>query len=202
MKKIIGTVTFMVAILAALTFAGNSIAGPFGLHMGMKLSEFDRSTLESRGKKEAYTTKSVPNPHPAFQFYSLYISQNEGLYWVKAIGKAINTSVYGTELRTEFEGMHKKLAKLYGKNKAYDFLRTGSIWNEPKDFMTGLRKKERLLKVYWEAKNGSTLPENIAGITLNAHVLNTNKGYITVEYIFKNTDECRALLAAGQDDSL
>jgi len=62
-----------------------------------------------------------------------------------AIGKNVSTSVYGSELKDAFNEMEKSIIAGYGDSKRYDFLRSGSIWDEPKDFMMGLLKKKELL---------------------------------------------------------
>ncbi len=56
----------------------------------------------------------------------------------------------------------------YGKRTKYDYLRSGSIWDEPKDWMMSLRQEERTLALFWSIDNGSVLAEHVSGISLQA----------------------------------
>ena len=122
-------------------------AGQFGLKMGMKLNQIDKHAKKLGNDIYEIT---VPKPHSLFNLYIVRISPTKGLYWLKAISKDISTSVYGTELVSEFDDLEKKLKKVYGENKRLDFLQYESIWNEPKDWMMALMKKERTLIAYWD----------------------------------------------------
>ena len=174
-------------------------AGPFGLSMGAKKSTF--TGLENL-EKDLYKIKNAPKPHSHFQYYVLKIGDKSGLCAIRAIGKTIDTNRYGTKLKSEFEEMKELLTKKYKKGKTYDFLRSGSIWNEPEDFMTGLTKKERYLAAIWDAKEESKLPSNLKNVSLNAAGLNTEKGVIILEYNFSNIDQCKKEHEAIDADAL
>ena len=60
----------------------------------------------------------------------------------------------------KLEEMKDKLAKKYGQPEEYDFLLTGSIWNEPNDWMNGIINGERSLIASWESSSNQTLPNH------------------------------------------
>jgi len=181
-------------------FAAEAVAGPFGLEKGMSLNAIGGKPEQiALGK---YKLTDVPTPHSAFEAYIVQIAPKSGLCWVKAIGKDVATSSYGSELKSEFRKMEEKLGSSYGQHKTLDTLLPGSIWNEPNDWMMGLIKKERILAAVWEAKDGSSLPPDLQSIALYASPYAQDKGYISIEYTFINEDACESELAAKEDGAL
>lgn len=188
---------FIITVLLCTTSA---FAGPFGLEMGMSLKD-----IGGKPKKIApgiYTLTNVPKPHLAFKIYVVRVAQKGGLFWIKAVGEDISTSVYGVELKLKFNKMKEKLEKIYGKHKTTDLLLPGSIWKEPNEFMMAMVKKERFLVAFWDDAKGSTLTKNIERIVLIALPNGRNKGYLEIEYAFTNEEACEAELAAQEDDAL
>jgi hypothetical protein len=174
--------------------------GPFGLGMGIAVSDIDSEVEEVAPGK--YRVVAVPKPHSAFAYYILQITPTHGLSWIRAIGHTIQTSVYGIELKSSFDAMKAKLAGAYGKHNASDFLMRDSIWNEPREWMQALIIKERFLMADWEAKYGSSLRDSLTSVVLVAQALTTDSGYLAVEYSFSNTALAEAELAAAEDDAL
>jgi hypothetical protein len=176
------------------------LGGPFGLAMGMKKSDFSGPLAEvSPGK---YTTTQVAKPFRLFETYVLKFGPDTGLCYVKAISKNISTSVYGFELQREFDTLKEKLAQRYGDHKLVDHLYYDSIWNDPKDWMMALRKKQRVLAAFWDHEEGSRLPSDISSIAAQASALASEKGYIAVDYEFTNHDACSAAIDSAQDGAL
>ena len=125
--------------------------GPFGLDKGMTLPQLGPTAKQVAPGK--YRVTSVPKPHSAFDSFIVQVSPKTGLCWVKPMGKTISSSVYGVELKTAFGDMKGRLEQVYGASKTTDVLLPGSIWNEPKDWMMSLRKKERILgSVEWQRR--------------------------------------------------
>ena len=179
---------------------GTALAGPFGLSMGMKKSDFKGELKEIAPHK--YQTNTVPKKHSAFEAYVVQIGPKSGLCYIKAIGKDIRTNTYGSEVKSAFEEMESKLKSAYGDNKKLDFLRYESIWNEPKDWMPGLIKGERILAAFWNVKEGSKLTDNLTDIALAASGTNRETGYLAIDYTFSNKEACDAEIAAMEDGAL
>ena len=173
---------------------------PFGLWVGMKTSEIEAPLEEIAPFK--YKTTTLPKPHSAFEFYILQITPKSGLSWVKALGKNVPTNGYGFELQSVFSEMEGKLSRSYGRNTRTDALLPGSIWNEPRDWMQALLKRERILVSAWDEKSGATLPEGLTSIYLGVSAVDTESGFISLEYTLENNGESEAEIAAAEDDAL
>ena len=132
-------------LLAAIVFSSPSIAGPFGLGMGQSLDELSKQMSLKKTKEFLFTASTAPRPHPDLQIYQLIVTPQHGLCKVGAVSRTFNTNVYGTAFLAKFDEIESALSEKYGKSDRQDFLRSGSIWNEPKDWMMGLRKQERVL---------------------------------------------------------
>jgi len=195
LKARIGLTIFLLLIINSIVFAG-----PFGLEMGMTLSTV-RDLTGVEPKKEGPNIYSItpPKPHPAFEAYVVRVNSKNEIYFVKAIGKDIITSIYGTELQSAFRELISSLERTYGKYKLYDYLKNGSIWDEPRDFMMAMIKKERYLMAFWDRDEGSNLPEDILNIAIAVIALSTNKGYLALDYSFINMEEAEKEIKAEED---
>ncbi|QBG36893.1 hypothetical protein [Litorilituus sediminis] len=183
----------------ALSSAANA-AGPFGLEMGMSLKDIGGEAKQIAPGK--YSVSSVPKPHSLFDTYIVQVAPDVGLCYIKAIGKDISTSTYGVELKSSFYNLQGKLEKAYGSSKVTDMLLSGSIWNEPNDWMMGLIKKERYLFAIWDAESKATLKNNLAAIAMAAKPSSKSAGYLAVDYSFTNEEQCNSAIAAMEDDAL
>lgn len=177
-----------------------SFPAPFGLFMGMQLTDFSQPLREVAPFK--FSLDVAPKPHPAFSLYLLQITPKHGLSWIKAIGHDVKTSSYGLELKGAFDAMEVKLKNTYGLNTRNDFLMPGSIWDEPKDWMMGLLKNERVLSCVWNAKSGAKLTEALESIYLGVSGADSDTGYIALEYTLKSNVHSDAEIATAQDDVL
>lgn len=183
-----------------LLFTASALAGPFGLSMGMTKEQIG-GDLKEVGQN-LYETTSVPSPSSYFKRYMLFIDKNLGLAKVLAGTEPIRTNIYGTELKRRFQEIENLLLKKYGKNEKGDYLRHGSIWKKPKDWMTGLKKEERKLVAFWTKEPGASLSDNLEGISLEAIALDSNHGLIFIEYEFSNFEESLKRIKAAEADSL
>jgi hypothetical protein len=174
--------------------------GPFGLKKGIPVADF--GAIPIPGSPGKYFLSTVPTPHHAFEKYVAQAPPNTGLCWVKGIGRTISTDTQGIALRSKYTEMRDKLAKAYGRNyQETDFLLPGSIWNEQRDWMTGLKKKERVLMSLWKTANGA-LPYDLYTVGVVASALSSDKGYISVEYQFDNEAACEDEISAKADKGL
>lgn len=166
--------------------------GPFGLTMGMRVDQIQGDPEQV--KPGVYKVEQVPRPHSGYEAYMLKIGPESGLCWVKAVGKNITGNRYGTALRSAFDSTKEQLAGIYGDTaKDMDFLLPDSIWDEPRDFMMGLAKNERILAAMWELADDE---RNLRDVALYASALSSSVGYLSIEYIFTNKDACDQELAA------
>ncbi len=186
------------AIFAAVITV-SAHAGPFGIEMGMKIGDIDKN---AKKLQDNLYEVSVPRPHKAFHKYLAATCPSGGVYMVKGIDEDISTNNFGEGVKSKFNSIEEKLKKIYGKNKKYDFLRNGSIWEERQYWMMGLLKGDRTLVSFWSKEEKSKLSDNIESIQLQAHAIHQNSGYLSVIYQFTNTEKCIEENNAVEDRSL
>jgi len=190
----------LITVVVLLASPGLTFAGPFGLEMGMKKGQLSSLELTDTGDY-MYTTKQLPKNHSAFLLYGLVIHPETGLCMIKAIGKSIDTSSYGEGLRGKFDQITEQLGKAYGEAEVRDFLRYDSIWDEPKDFMTGLRKGERVLQAIWGDVNGPEIKDGVFEILLTADATSSDEGQLSLQYRFANHERCQDLIESEEADA-
>ena len=140
--------------------------------------------------------------HPDFEFYSVVVTPEHGLCKLTLAGNDVATSTFGTELKNKFEDLLSALNGKYGPpSNSFDFLRAGSIWNEPRDWMMGLLRKERTLASFWGGRN-TTLPDFLQSISITASALSTTKAFIRISYEFDNIDACMQTLKTKRNSKL
>jgi hypothetical protein len=182
--------TLLFSFLLAVSL-GFLSAGPFGIEMGQP-----SSILETNGLNPT----PIPNypgyyyvlpkfTHPDFETYLVRIDEDEGVFLIKAIGKDISDNGYGTSIRSKFDELRKSIEGTYGESELISFLYPNSIWDEPEDWMMGLRKGDRIHMAQWENEDGTTLPGEISEIILAADATSSSEGYLAIEYYGKKYDE-------------
>ena len=103
-----------------------------------------------------------------------------GVCKVTAYQVVVDPDQYGIEHRRTFDNLAQKIVAKYGKQtKELDSLLIGSIWNEPRDWLMGLVKKERVLILLWK------LPQFSIAIQAKPSL-------VELTYDFPNFDACKA----------
>jgi hypothetical protein len=176
-------------------------ATPFGLRMGLSVAELRRLGATPTQSPGVYQMRTVPEPHRAFETYLVVASRVAGLCNIRAVGENITSNNFGEQLEGEFERLENALRSKYGAGRRFDMLRSGSLWDEPRDWMMGLLRKDRTLETYW-LPDSATLPEDLAGINLEAHALSSTEGYVSLAYELTNFSRCKAELQAAASDPL
>lgn len=161
-------------------------AGPFGIEMGMTLQQIE--SLSGAAAKEFGIGYEIqpPKVHPSFDVYVALISPTLGVYKIVAFGKSKTVSSFGTELKSDFDKIRKQIEVVYGPSKVFDFLKYGSIWKEPNDWMMGLKQKERTLVAFWDDETGADMSSTVANIMLEANATSSSSGYLSLSYEFDN----------------
>ena len=171
-------------------------AGPFGLDMGMSQAAIEAAIGSNlnpvEGQANLYRAMTVPRPLERVDFYNLIILPNAGLCQIRVAGITIDSSSHGVELRNEYRRVRDALESVYGTYGDADYLRSGSIWNEPEDWMMAVRRNERVLQAAWDGEEGSTMRNNVKQVLLDVRALSTSKGWIALQYRFDNEEECEA----------
>lgn len=156
----------------------------FGLSMGMNQQELDIAEVLEGG---FCVLNSVPKPHSKFINYYVVISESYGLTKILAVNSEIETNRYGHTIQSEFEHLREKLAKKYGGGELSDFLMEDSIWEEPKDWMDALQKKERILQNTWERSEIYGIDSNLESVLLMATASDENPNLASLSLIYEFT---------------
>ena len=166
--------------------------GPFGLRMGLTDVEVKKyiSDLQPSEKPGGFNASTVPTPHPSFESYSLQFSEKSGLCSITGIGRDIESSDTGAEVKAAFSSLDEALTAKYGVGKKYDF--SNQRYDSPEFWMLHLLKKNRTLAKFWDREEKSNLPESIRTIALQAHASGISKAFINIRYEFSNIDDCIA----------
>lgn len=168
--------------------------GPLGFAKGQTVEQIEAMIGVSLSVVDAasnlYSAKTSPIPNPAFEQFGLVISPVLGLCQIRALGNDITSNSFGSQLQAEFSTLKASLTGVYGKPEEYDFLRSGSIWKDDRDWMMGLYKKERYLTAGWGAAKLGPLKNHISEIGLEARAQNGSQGYVYLQYDFDNTSAC------------
>ncbi|HEX8697000.1 MAG TPA: hypothetical protein VF746_31570 [Longimicrobium sp.] len=170
--------------------AASTEARPFGFRAGATLSSLSSYGIERTDNNGIYRVRRAPESHPDFDGFTLVISPSHGLCKVVASSRTVETSAYGDRLKNLYERIRDALHAKYGEGEEFDYLRSGSIWDEPRDWMMGLLREERTLASYWGRDSG-TLPGNLQAIALKAVALSPSSGFLLLNYEFSTFAACK-----------
>jgi hypothetical protein len=159
-------------------------AGPFGLEMGQSFEELQQlgaNPIAITGSK-GYFYVTPPSTHSEFEKYLVHIDNDEGVFWIKAIGKDIDDSGYGFNTKSDFDDIRSMLDNAYGKSEIIDILLPDSLWDDPKYWMMGIKQSDRMYSAHWDFSDNPLKSGDIKEIYLSVQVLSSSKGYLVLEY--------------------
>lgn len=172
-----------------------SSSGPFGLRMGMTLSDITKACGNSKPthiENDAYYVRPVKT-HPLFKYYIAYVDDTLGLYCLKAISDDISTNEYGTEVKDSFSEIKDRITKTYGTPRIVNRLDPSSIWDGDAYWIRALSDGARTYAAIWE----SNLKDDLVYVSISASAKAYPKtGWITLEYHFSNKGD----VEDSQDD--
>lgn len=189
--------TFLLVLASISILFAQAADGPFGIAFGTPLSK-----LNATQDGEVYNVVP-PKPHPAFEGYMVRATPEHGVYWIKAYTDIVYTPVYGDGLRRKTDEIADQIESVYGTcTQKFDFLRSGSIWDEPEDWMAGLNKKERYYLYSWDAEKAPALiPRKIESLQVAAMALANDKGVVLIEYTGTSYDAAVKSIAEKQKNA-
>jgi hypothetical protein len=190
-----------IILLSAILIAGNAGATAFGLTKAMTLEQLkEQGVLDVAKTKHIYTTTKLKNGHDDFNYYSLLVTPNNGLCSITAWTKPIKTNVYGEQIQAKFVEIENALIQKYGQQTLKkDGLKQGSIWNEQKDWMISMEKKERDYSAYWSFEKAQ---HNIQTILMSVSIWSRSEASVGVIYGFDNIDACRKEISDDKNKNL
>ena len=132
-------------ILCSLAFSQ-----PFGIKFGMSMEELKTVATIIKEVEDGFFIINPQKKSNYFKEYAVSITQKYGVIAITALGNEIENDEYGITIKSEAEKVVKQLTDVYGKPYlVLDELKEGSIWTEPRDWLTSVRKKERDYVYYW-----------------------------------------------------
>ncbi|MBI9094742.1 MAG: hypothetical protein JEY71_07660 [Sphaerochaeta sp.] len=164
------------------------VAGPFGIDMGQSLETLEKNGLNPvlfSENSPGYYSVSPKYTHSEFETYLVRIDRDEGVFFIKGIGKDIQDSGYGVNTQSHFNDIRKAIDGTYGHSNLESYLFPSSIWDEPRDWMMAIRQDERVLLAIWEKSDGSFYPGDIESIYLAADATSSSIGYLAIDYYGK-----------------
>ena len=184
MKKIFALIIVLTITISFI------VAGPFGLEMGWNIEQVQESgaiILDSYDFKDGTTAYSInpPKKHSSFSSYVVLISDKYGLFQISAESDSIYTSRNGYQIKSEFYSVYNQLVKSYGDGILIDKLAEGSIWDEPEDWMMGLKTLDRTLSAIWIGPDINT-DKQIALLSLDTEAEYSDTGKISISYFSDN----------------
>lgn len=186
----VGLLIFLVAVIAP---AANAQA--FGVTMGAPISKFaNAEKFEQAGPITLYKLETLPSPHSEFESYLLAATPAQGVCKVMGLGKTHRADKSGTSVRSAYEDLVEALNAKYGHGEEYDFSHAGALWKDSDEFAMALRQNERTLAALWSRSKGSSLPEDIEGISLDTSSPDGSSTYLTLTYEFSNFAACKGEL--------
>jgi len=193
---------------AAPTVKAQNYSGPFGFYAGETPAQVAAAVGKEAIKRRTEDAESIsivlttaPKPHVDFHVYTLTFSRTKGLVRVTAKGFHEINDADGAKLRSDFEGLSKAISNLYGNpSNNFDFLKSGSAWSEPLEFMMAIAKEDRTLSAYW-VDLPATLSD-VRTIALEVEGDDRNSGLINFTYELTGYAELVAQHRARQDSTL
>ncbi len=166
-------------------------AGPFGLSQGMSQQELaKRFPIQEAGGTGLFKAISIPGGHPDLEDYLFVVGEKRGLCRILATTKTDRADSYGDIVRHSFAKWEEDLTARYGAGERYELLKSGSLWNTPRDWMMALYRNERFLEKHWSA--ASVVDPELQSVTLTAMAPTSGTFFITIRYDFNNEDGCTA----------
>ncbi|VXD06466.1 conserved hypothetical protein [Enterobacterales bacterium 8AC] len=77
-----------------------------------------------------------------------------------------------------------------------------SSWNEPKYWMMGLYKGERVLASSWDFKKDKIQKNALESIDVETRARDNSSGYLFLQYTFNNNASCEEEIANAKKSSL
>jgi hypothetical protein len=191
----------MILLLVGLLLPSVAGAQAFGVKMGDSVSKYG-GRLAGSGNDPNYFRINVPTPNREFDGYVAWSTPETGICAVSGLGVTHENDPYGTKTKEAFFGLKSALASRYGASSDFDYLRTGALWNKPREWVWSVFKGERNLASYWLPSKGASLPADVSGISLSANAVSSTAPYVTLKYEFQNYDRCSALRKRQDDEGL
>lgn len=185
MKK---TICLFLGLLAACALS----AAPFGLKMGMTISEVEDASsgvpLKPARQRDNLYAFEPAKRHPLFTSYFVLIDEKVGLYGVIASSDIIKMDDYGTQLKEAFNDAMQRVSKAYGTPRLIDVLAPDAHFDDDKFWAMSFRQGARTLKCEWPRTAKDEMKDDLLKVVLATKPEGYfYEGVIELSYSFTNS---------------
>lgn len=182
-------------LLVLLCFSPAFIfAGPFGLSMGMNISQITEACGGNRPERIENDDRYFILPekkHSTFVKYIAWIDNEHGLYRIRGISDTVSTDKYGREIQNMFYNFKERVETIYGTPELTDkLLDKSSLYMGDDEWSYALREGARELSAVWSTKiTGKKLKDDISYVDLfvTPYVKIGYTFILIIDYEFENT---------------
>jgi len=174
------------------------MTAPFGIEFHTPVENLE--IIEDLGHGKYLVTP--PKPHPSFESYVVQATPSVGICWIKGVSGTVGNDAYGIQARQLHGSLNAQLEKRYGAGELAEGLRSGSIWDEPRDWTQGLTANERHCYVLWERPTARLLPDDVDSIFLGVKGLSSDETNVGLEYASVRMKQAEAELQDMLSDLL
>ena len=190
-----------VFMAAALLCCGAAHGQAFGVKPGAPVSDYSARPAPGVADPNFFVI-TVPQPNSEFETYTAVATPETGICSVSGIGVTHRNDEYGVATKSAFADLRQALTSRYGAGQDFDFLRSGALWDEPREWVWSIYKKERTLASFWTVENGSSLPAGVHAIALEANAAGSSSPYVSLKYEFTNFSRCKSIRERQENNGL
>jgi hypothetical protein len=180
---------YMATLLLAGLATFMTWAGPMGFERGMtfdQLKAIDPAIEKIEDNRYIMTT--APQPSSRFKMYIVTIHPEHGLLRLLCLGVDVTTSKFGDQIRSAYNGIKEKLIESYGAPTFQaEFLKAGSLWDDPQYFMMGLIEKDRYHYSNW-GEESKPVNAEIDTVYLEIMAFSQTSAIVRLEYDFTGAE--------------
>ena len=127
--------------------AEDNVILPFGIKLGEKLQD----KIKIKEIANMIFSVNPPKPISTFEEYWVAIDDSKKITKVSSFSQTYKNDEYCSESQSKFSSLENSLIKKYGEpaNK-FDFLKSGALWKDDRDYRMSLVKNERHHAIFWE----------------------------------------------------
>lgn len=185
--------------MSGFLFTSTALAGPFGFNLkdSRKPAEAYRSCEKVDGTIFNFACTTAPKPHPAMEVYLIRFIEDVGICRVRGATSDILDDGSGRSLRLLTDRIADQIKRKYGEwGYQFDEIDDSSIFSGLTYWMYSLERGERSYGYAWFSRDLSTEHRNsIDHISLEARALNSNTGFIMVNFTTPLENACEKSLS-------
>jgi hypothetical protein len=166
--------------------------GPFGLAMGITQAELINMGFKQEEESWVFTG-TPPSASDLFSRYYVHATKQGGLYDIIAITSDFTVNGSGDQVKSKVNEIADLLSQKYGKHSfKLDDSNSDLFTRNPEMWFSGLQDESVRYMYVWKAgHNGTTLPNRIGYIRVEALANTVLSGRARVIYAFTNIDSCQ-----------